>query len=239
MTSACERLLQLADADRRLLESWLVEFDQAWQAGQLAAWVRRLPSPGSVLRLPALVELVKIDLERHWEQGSRVALEVYLKDYPELGTPESVLPDLLQVEFEVRRQQEERANQKATEARQEQQRADQKATEAEASARRADQEAARVKEEKDKFERHLYVAHMNLAQRAWEENGIARLRELLDGQRPDRTGGKDLRGWEGITFSVSATPRCSHSSAPMGTALVGAWRSARVASSWLRTGVMR
>ena len=40
------------------------------------------------------------------------------------------------------------------------------------------------------------MAHMNLAQRAWEGSDVGRLLELLDGQRPDRTGGIDLRGFE-------------------------------------------
>jgi WD40 repeat protein len=52
------------------------------------------------------------------------------------------------------------------------------------------EEAAR-----EQIRRTLYVAEMNLAQQAWETNNIARLRELLDRQRPDR-GQEDLRGWE-------------------------------------------
>src|SRR5262249_36767205 len=51
---------------------------------------------------PALVELVKIDLERHWQAGRRVTVESYLGDYPELGTPDSVPADLLQAELEAR-----------------------------------------------------------------------------------------------------------------------------------------
>jgi WD40 repeat protein/tRNA A-37 threonylcarbamoyl transferase component Bud32 len=44
--------------------------------------------------------------------------------------------------------------------------------------------------------RRLYVSDMRLARRAWEDNQFGRLRELLDGQRPERTGGEDLRGFE-------------------------------------------
>jgi WD40 repeat protein/tRNA A-37 threonylcarbamoyl transferase component Bud32 len=43
---------------------------------------------------------------------------------------------------------------------------------------------------------NLYVAHMNLAQRAWEDAHIGRVAELLEGQRPEHTGGIDLRGFE-------------------------------------------
>jgi hypothetical protein len=66
--------------------------------------VRELPSPESRLRLPALVEMVKIDLERQWQLGRRISLEEYLKLYPELGAPETVSADLIQAEFKVRRQ---------------------------------------------------------------------------------------------------------------------------------------
>src|SRR5207248_662799 len=90
--------------DRRVLESWLVEFDQAWQQDSLAERVRRLPPQGSPLRLPALVEMVKIDLEHQWQQGRRPRIEAYLHFYPELGTPETAPADLLQAEYEVRQQ---------------------------------------------------------------------------------------------------------------------------------------
>jgi WD40 repeat protein/serine/threonine protein kinase len=44
-------------------------------------------------------------------------------------------------------------------------------------------------------QRHLYVAHMNLAQRSWEDTTIARVIDLLDSHRP-RPGEEDLRGFE-------------------------------------------
>jgi WD40 repeat protein len=48
----------------------------------------------------------------------------------------------------------------------------------------------------DNLRQHLYVAEMNLAQRAWEEGaGDARLLDVLDNQRPERIGA-DLRGFE-------------------------------------------
>jgi eukaryotic-like serine/threonine-protein kinase len=61
---------------------------------------------------------------------------------------------------------------------------------------RARHEALRAGEAKLLSDHRLYVAHLTLAGRAWEENQIPRLRELLDGQRPERTGGTDLRGFE-------------------------------------------
>jgi WD40 repeat protein len=41
-----------------------------------------------------------------------------------------------------------------------------------------------------------YVAEMNLAPRAWEGNDIVRLLDLLEKQRPEHTGDKDMRGFE-------------------------------------------
>ena len=54
-------------------------------------------------------------------------------------------------------------------------------------------EAVRQRDEKSRF---LYGAHMNLAERAWEEGNTGRALQLLEGQNPERTGGVDLRGWE-------------------------------------------
>jgi serine/threonine protein kinase/WD40 repeat protein len=92
----------LTDEHRAVLEDWLVEFERTWDEGRLGARVGELP-PGP-LRFPALVELVKIDLERNWQRGNPLTVESYLARYPELGTPETVPADLLQVEYEARRQ---------------------------------------------------------------------------------------------------------------------------------------
>jgi WD40 repeat protein len=53
---------------------------------------------------------------------------------------------------------------------------------AEASARRSEQ--------------RRYVSDIQLAQRAWEEGDPERLGQLLEGLRPQETGGQDLRGFE-------------------------------------------
>ncbi|HEX5273132.1 MAG TPA: serine/threonine-protein kinase, partial [Gemmataceae bacterium] len=91
----------LSDAERAQVETWLVEFERTWGEGRLADRVRELP-PGP-LRFPALVELVKIDLERSWDAGIRNPVESYLATFPELGTPDTAPADLLQAEWEVRR----------------------------------------------------------------------------------------------------------------------------------------
>jgi serine/threonine protein kinase/formylglycine-generating enzyme required for sulfatase activity len=96
-------LLALSDDERREVEAWLLDFDQRWDERLLPSHARKIPTDSS-WRLPALAEMVKVDLERQWELGRRVSLESYLKDFPELGSPSDVSADLIQAEYEVRRQ---------------------------------------------------------------------------------------------------------------------------------------
>jgi formylglycine-generating enzyme required for sulfatase activity/serine/threonine protein kinase len=98
-------LAELSHHAQEMLEAWLVEFDQSWQEDALASWVaNKLPGPGSPLRAPAVTEMVKIDMERQWQRGSRLELAAYLQQYPELGTTDSVAPDLILAEYQIRRQ---------------------------------------------------------------------------------------------------------------------------------------
>jgi predicted Ser/Thr protein kinase len=104
MAAANTNLVRLSDADRQQLEATLLAFEESWSPDRLAERVPALPPAGHPLRLPTLVELVKIDLERHWQLGCRRTVEEYLRAYPELGTAGTVSPDLLQAEYEVRQQ---------------------------------------------------------------------------------------------------------------------------------------
>src|SRR5262245_54265262 len=96
-------LLDLCPDDRQALETWLQEFEDAWQPRGLAKYVRRLPPLGDPIRYPTLVELVRIDLCKHWERGIYQAVEAYLIYYPELGTPDTADTLLVQAEFQMRR----------------------------------------------------------------------------------------------------------------------------------------
>jgi WD40 repeat protein/tRNA A-37 threonylcarbamoyl transferase component Bud32 len=60
----------------------------------------------------------------------------------------------------------------------------------------ADARAKEAQEEKRKGDRLLYLSYMKLAQRAWEENRVDWVVDYLEAQRPERTGGIDLRGFE-------------------------------------------
>ncbi len=104
MAVANAGLRRLSPQERRVLERWLLEFDQGWADGLLEERARTLPPAGTPLRLAALAELVKIDLEHQWRAGRRPRLEEYLRRFPELGDPGAVAPDLIQAEYEVRKQ---------------------------------------------------------------------------------------------------------------------------------------
>jgi predicted Ser/Thr protein kinase len=61
-----------------------------------------MSSSASSDRVPALVEMVKLDLSREWRQGRQVTLESYLASFPELGTSETVPVELILAEYEAR-----------------------------------------------------------------------------------------------------------------------------------------
>ncbi|NLF68352.1 MAG: protein kinase [Candidatus Anammoximicrobium sp.] len=102
MTASLDALVELSEADRRRLEFFLFDFDRAWSPHGLAACAKELPPDDRVYRQAALVELVKIDLERQWQSGSRCTLEDYLRQFPELGSRETVSTEILQAEYEAR-----------------------------------------------------------------------------------------------------------------------------------------
>jgi hypothetical protein len=56
-------------------------------------------------------------------------------------------------------------------------------------------ERDRADEEAKRFQRQLYLVHMNLAKRAWDKTDVGRAVELLDMYRP-QPGRLDLRGFE-------------------------------------------
>lgn len=102
MSSDASSNTELSEADRQELKNWLSEFDRFWDAGRLAAVIRFLPARGSPLRPRLLTELVKVDMRRQWQRGLRVTVESYLLYVPELGTVDSVSPELVRCEYDLR-----------------------------------------------------------------------------------------------------------------------------------------
>lgn len=103
MTVPSPPLTHLSDTERAELESWLLEFDLRWSADRLRARAGELPPTGP-LRLSALTEMVKIDLDRQWQRGQRVRVEQYLEAFPELDTANGPALELIGAEVDVRTQ---------------------------------------------------------------------------------------------------------------------------------------
>lgn len=104
MQTTSPQLQQLASPGREKVEAWLFEFERSWDDGRLKQWFQHLPPPGSPLRLPALIELVRIDLEQNWRRGRRPKIEAYIRFYPEIGSAETVPAYLIAAECAVRTQ---------------------------------------------------------------------------------------------------------------------------------------
>src|SRR4051794_30679294 len=102
MASRPSAVQPLGPEDKLLIKSWLAEFAQSWTPLSLAECFSALPPAEDRLRLPTLIEFVKLDLRRRWEGEEHIEVESYLTQYPELGTPESVPPGLVRAEFEAR-----------------------------------------------------------------------------------------------------------------------------------------
>ncbi|OAI41667.1 hypothetical protein AYO40_02725 [Planctomycetaceae bacterium SCGC AG-212-D15] len=101
--TAHAHLASLSDEQRRRLETLLMEFEKNWDEQALGKHLKKVPA-SDPLRRPAVLEMVKIDLERRWKAGRKVAIDGYFKPLPELGTPETVPVDLILAEYQVRRQ---------------------------------------------------------------------------------------------------------------------------------------
>jgi hypothetical protein len=103
MTETDAHLADLSEDDRQSLEAWLVDFELAWGKRPLKEWVGRLPAADVSWRRAALVEMVRIDLERRWQRGRPTCLEAYVQAVPELGAPAALPADLVLAEYEARR----------------------------------------------------------------------------------------------------------------------------------------
>lgn len=90
-----------AEASDALLD-WGVEFDRSWTPVLLDRYVAALPETLQSCRKAAIEELVQTDIVRQWEQHAEVLLESYLQRFPDLGTAETVSPELIAAEVEAR-----------------------------------------------------------------------------------------------------------------------------------------
>ncbi len=94
------------------LEQRIDAFEQAWLENRRPLIDDYLPE--GERGLPALVELVHVDMEWRWKRGEPIALKEYLERYPELAGDDTVLEDLRQAEECLREQGTEISDPQAT-----------------------------------------------------------------------------------------------------------------------------
>src|SRR5262245_61103013 len=87
---------------QKRLQELAETFKDAWEHATSADILRFLPPPDDPLRPAALRELIKADLNIRWQRKQPVALEAYLKNFPELSGRLTI--DLIFEEFIVRQQ---------------------------------------------------------------------------------------------------------------------------------------
>jgi hypothetical protein len=96
------------ETESAVLRDLAAHFARAWAALPSAATSadleRFLPPQGTMMRLPALIVLVREDLTQRWQRGQRPMLDEYLQRFPELGTNLTVAPELIAAEFQARHQ---------------------------------------------------------------------------------------------------------------------------------------
>lgn len=95
------QLLRLSSDQRKVVETITSDFHRQWSETLLSAVISGLPAKGPI-RLPALIELIKIDLVKRWESAKPISVEDYCKLYPEIGTADAIPSDLIEAECSVR-----------------------------------------------------------------------------------------------------------------------------------------
>ncbi|TWT75537.1 Serine/threonine-protein kinase PrkC [Posidoniimonas polymericola] len=83
---------------------YVERYEQAAGDGGVVALARFLPAAGHPLRCRVAVELVRVDLERRWEQGRPRPLADYRDETPELFDDPALLSEAAYEEFRLRRQ---------------------------------------------------------------------------------------------------------------------------------------
>jgi serine/threonine protein kinase len=76
--------------------------EAAWRRSDAVDLTQFLPPSGLPMRLPILHELIKTELECRYRRSQPVLLEDYLRRFPELGTAQTLAPELIYEEYLVR-----------------------------------------------------------------------------------------------------------------------------------------
>ncbi len=86
------------------IEGFVEAFETAFADCEAIAVGEFLPARDSLLYLPVLRELVRVDLELSWSRGRRKRLDDYTAAYPELFQDAASVRDIAYEEYRVRRQ---------------------------------------------------------------------------------------------------------------------------------------
>ena len=86
------------------LDDFVDAFEAARRGDPKADPARFLPAPGHSRYAAVLAELVRIDLEYHWQEGTARRLEEYRPRFPELFEDQAALQALAFEEYRLRRQ---------------------------------------------------------------------------------------------------------------------------------------
>jgi hypothetical protein len=79
-----------------------VDFDLHWRAGEFARAVAGLPQ--ACWRWAAIVEMIKIDMEKRWQHGESPALAEYRGVVPELAENDAIPVDLILADYHLRQE---------------------------------------------------------------------------------------------------------------------------------------
>ena len=94
--------LGLSKTDRDKLEKILLDFDEQWNPAALPdAFADLILEPDEFCRV-ALLELIKIDLHRHWEQGKPRQVDSYSSNLESVGIGPQIPAQLILAEFLAR-----------------------------------------------------------------------------------------------------------------------------------------
>src|SRR5262249_14559975 len=145
-----------------------------------AKWARRRPAAAALAVMSATASL------------AMVALIISLADSARLQQARTNAEEQRDI-ADTQREEMEKQKKAADEARQA---AEAHRGVAEPQNPAAEQAKLDVEVQRDLGRRYLYASHMNMADRAWHEGHMQRMYNLLDGHKPERTGGEDLRGFE-------------------------------------------
>ena len=85
----------------REMVRWLDAFESGWTATSLDEQTASIDANSS-WRQPALIEAVKIDLQRQWQNGSQLSLESYFDRFPEIATNSNGFIELVACEYRLR-----------------------------------------------------------------------------------------------------------------------------------------